>query len=308
MTVVNFFVSRLRRLEFKLRLQTQPQFSLCFTNNITSQFYDEMDGTDNMVAWIYGRTGSGKSSVGISLADRKDKSQGGFTAKNIVFDNLGIKSTVAKSEKGHSFVRDETVRDFGEGSKQLLNTIQDLTETLRKRRNSFFLLSPVIKGVAFVHYYLEVLQSSVSLEENAIKEAIESGLKVIHFRVGVQNNLGTYLGYIVVEVPVDNPIWLDYQKLKDDFLEMMASGERQSGLDIVGEAKRFRDEIDLEKYVRKGERLNFIKMNSNYTLGQCKSIAIEMERVIREDELNGKITKQNRMETITKPFIPFGLS
>jgi len=273
-----FHISAVKALEFKDRWNNEPTFRRCFKRNITTQFIEGIRGKDQVVLWVFGETGSGKSTITFELAKVKDSD---FNASKVVFDNTTLKQRVSESKEGDSIVRDETTRDFGEGSGQMLATIQDLTETLRKRRNSFFLLSPVIKGVPFVNYYLEVLQSSVNLEKESIAQAIKNGLKEIVFRVGVQTPDNRYLGYILVTSKVNNPIYTEYVKHKDEFLELMAKGEKTSGLDYTAEAKKILSVINLEDYRKKGERENFIKQNTNFTTGQCKSIHIELERLLR---------------------------
>ena len=274
-----FHINPLQALAFRDRLNFDPSFRRCFSRDITKQFYAEMDNKDQLVLWIYGHTGSGKSAVAMEIARCKDPA---FNAALIAFDNNELREIVARSQEGNSIIRDETVKDFGEGSNQMLSTIQDLTETLRKRRNSFFLLSPVIKGVAFVNYYLEILQSDVILEKKHIEQAIKDGLKQITFRVAVQTPDNVNLGYIIIKSPVNNPIYQDYVKMKDKFLIEMAAGDRTSGLDYIGEAEKILKELDLKEYSRKGERLNYIKQNTNFTGGQCRSIHIELERILRK--------------------------
>jgi len=272
-----WYVSPMQALEFVNRTRIRPEEIVLFTKDISLQFFAEMASRDHVVVWVYGSTGTGKSTVSMELARIKDPS---FTADLIIFDNAGLKSVTKTTKEGNSLVRDETVKDFGEGSNQMLATIQDLTETLRKRRNSFFLLSPVVKGLPFVHYYLEVLQSNVNLERDSLRDAIKKGLKLLRFRVGVWDRNNNPLGYIQVQSVINNKVYVDYEKKKDNFLALMASGERQSGLDINREAQAVLDEINLTEYPRKADRLNFIKSNSNFTLGQCKSIASEVERIL----------------------------
>ena len=278
---MKFFLSPLMKEVFLNRIQSHPTFKCCFQKNLTDKFEEELKTRDQVVIWIYGLTGSGKSSIAISLTFFTDRN--GMSAKRIVYTNPDIQKAVMNSDEGDSFIRDETVKDFGEGSGQMLSTMQDLTETLRKRRHSFFLLSPVIKGVSFVNYYLEVLQANVNLEKEAIQAYINGGGKDLWFRCGVQDNTGRYLGFIIVHSEINNPLWVAYQKKKDSFLEEMASGARKSGIDFTEEARKLIKEIDFEAYPKKGQRLVFIKQNTNFTTSQVKSIHTEMERLIQLD-------------------------
>lgn len=278
--MVELYVDKLQEEEFVSRIRMNSSFSLCFTNNITDKFMENYRNRDSGVYWVYGSTGSGKSSLAIALAVDKQRNFNG--SKQIVMTNDELKNVVYSSKEGDVFIRDETVKDFGEGSGQMISTIQDLTETLRQRQNSFFLLSPVIKGQPFVHYYLEVLQCNVPLDAKSMKKYIGAGNTELFFRVGVQDKNLHYLGYILVSVEVNSHVWVDYQKKKNDFLEKMASGERTSGLDYTAQAEKFLEIIDFEKYSKKGERRVFIKQNSNFTNSQVLSIHVEMERLISE--------------------------
>jgi len=275
-----FLYTPLQARVFKERLRSDDTFQRCFTENITKDFDTELKSRDQMILWIFGLTGTGKTTVATEKAKDIDAN---FSANNIVFDNNELREKVNKSQPGDTFIRDETVKDFGEGRDQMLAEVQDMTETLRKRRNSFFLLAPVVKGIPFVNFYLEVLQSDVSLEHKALARLVKKGLKYIHFRVGIQSREGYYLGYIIVKSEVNNPIYTEYIKAKDRFLEEMASGSRVSGLDYEKEGRKILEKINLEKYRKKGERYNYIKMNTNFTMGQCRSIHIELERILREE-------------------------
>lgn len=288
--MVKFYTSPLQAVVFKDRLKREFGFRKCFSKNISQEFYEDMLTSDNRVYFVFGSTGSGKSTVSIELWVMKDPK---FTAEKIAFTNEELAKKVYNSQTGDCFARDETTRDWGEGSGQLIATIQDLTETLRKRKNSFILLSPVIKGHGFVHYYLEVLQASVNLEEKAIKKFIDEGGKEIYFRVGILDRDLNYIGYIIVKSTVNNSVWLDYDIRKDEFLKLMSSGQRVTGLDIIKEAEAYLKELDLTRYPKKGQRLTYIKYNSNYTNAQCQSIAIEMERLIEDrGMIQKKVTKR----------------
>lgn len=275
---VNWRVSPMQELIFKERVRSDPRELVFWKKDLTERFLSELKQRDSVVLWIFGGTGSGKSSLALSLALDTDPC---MSADRVAFDNSELEAVIKESGQGDSIIRDETVKDFGEGSDQLLSMVQDATETLRKRRNSFFLLSPVIKGVPFVHFYLEVLQSNVALERGMLSREIKKGLKHIWFRVGVWSDDQKPLGFITRSVEVNNKLFLDYELKKDDFVKAMAEGSRTSGLNIEAEAKRFLEEMDVAVYKLKSERLNYIKMNSNYTLGQVKSIHIELERLIR---------------------------
>lgn len=279
-----WYVSPMQELELRRRVLYKPEEIILFRNDITPRFMEELISRDSVVCWVYGSTGTGKSTVSLVLSEHRDKS---FNADLVIFDNSSMTAKVANSQPGNSFVRDETVRDFGEGSNQLLATVQDLTETLRKRRNSFFLLSPVVKGVPFVHYYLEVLQSNVNLEKVSLAKAIKGGLDELRFKVGIWDRANNPLGFIVVKSKVNNTLYLDYEKKKDKFLDEMSKGLRKSGLDITAEARKLIDELDLNLYPRKADRLNFVKMSSNFTVGQCRSIHDELERIIRIENKEG---------------------
>lgn len=273
-----WFISPMQELIFIKRLEGDPRELVLFQKDISKEFYTELAGRDSIVLWIFGGTGTGKSSFTLELSLIKDPD---MSPDRVAFTNSEIDAILKESAPGDGIIRDETVKDFGEGSQQLLSKLQDATETLRKRRNSFYLLSPVIKGIPFIHYYLEILQTSVNLEEKAIKREIRKGLKFIEFKVGVWSPDNTPLGYLTLKTKVNNLLYQGYEARKNKFIPLMASGDRVSGLDIGMEAQRFLNLIDVNTYPRKGERLNFIKMNSNYTGGQCKSIHTEVERLIR---------------------------
>lgn len=274
---VKMFLSNFKKLLYESKIERDENFALAFSKNITKEFLDDFMDSDSKSLWVYGETGSGKSSVADILMSMKDKN---FSAKKISMTNEDLKNSVFSSEDGDCFIRDETAKDFGEGSGQLMATIQDLTETLRQRRNSFALLAPIIKGHGFIHYYLHVLQSSINLERDSVKSFIKNGGKFVYFRVGIQDKNLHYIGYIILRTELNTKLWKDYQTKKNKFLEEVSSGERSTGLNYTDEAIKFLKLIDLSQYPKKGNRLVFIKQNTNYTNTQCTSIHSELERIL----------------------------
>lgn len=188
-----------------------PTFANCFdTNrNLTKDWFEEvqkrMDGElkNHVVIFIFGETGSFKSSVAQSLAIKFAPKT--FSADSIVFDNNDLLRIVERSMPKDWFIRDESPFEFGVGSFRIEKQIQILAETLRQRQNSLIFIAPTERPFMSAHYILHTIDLS---EDNK------------YARVGIMDPTSRrFIGFILVEIYWDSEIWKNYQKEKEEFLE-----------------------------------------------------------------------------------------
>jgi hypothetical protein len=197
---------------FKERINQDPSFLNCFreARNLTKYWFEEIEERlsgelhHHIVLYITGYTGTFKSSVAIELMQKFNPTA---TAESVVFDNQALLNLASESKPKDWFIRDESPFEFGVGSWRIEKQVQILSETLRQRQNSLIFISPTERSVLACHYILETLDVS---EDNK------------YVRVGLMDpKTHRYIGFVLVEIHWNNPIWEQYQKRKDLFLDQV---------------------------------------------------------------------------------------
>lgn len=263
------------------RLKQMPTFINCFTKNITDAFFEELDKRSHIILFMWGETGTFKSSAMIEIMRRKDKT---FNFNRISFHNQQMIEQVKKSNENEAYMRDETPYDVGQGSGRARMQIALISETLRKRGNSLGFISPSFERVATAHYILQTIDATMT--EDEVKKRLKAGedIKEVYVRIGVQDpQTQHFLGSIRVRIEINNDIWLEYDEKKDIAMDEFAKME-YGQISYEDIAKQLLEEIDLEKYRKKGERLMWLKqtLKNRFTTNEIKDIGIAMEQQIRE--------------------------
>jgi ABC-type dipeptide/oligopeptide/nickel transport system ATPase component len=209
---MRFKQTKIQALKFNQRMEAEPTFENCFKPefNLTKDWVDEVktrtsgDLKHHVVLFIFGETGSFKSSIAQEIATQFDKS---FDVKNIAFDNNNLLKLAFSSEPKQWFIRDESPFEFGVGSWRVEKQVQILAETLRQRQNSLVFIAPTLRPVLSAHYVLETIDISTD------SKVVRAGL--------IDPQSFKYIGFILVKIHWGNKLWEEYQKVKAQFLEQV---------------------------------------------------------------------------------------
>lgn len=254
-------------------MEKDSSFKRCFSKDITRQFMEELktrshskiENHINIV--IFGWTGAGKTSCGYGIAKAYNK---GFSSDFIAFSNDKLIDKINDKRSKNIFMRDETPKKFGSGSRREEERIATIAQTMRKAELSLILIRPEFFYFPGAHFYLEALQMGKGYKN----------------RMGVfEPNLRQYLGYIVIQVPKkDDKDWLLYQKMKNEFLETVRKDDFNI-LDIQKTVQALMNDPDLVNYKGKEQLKTFVKSrNKNLTNGEVSEIVVELHRRIKNDE------------------------
>lgn len=159
---------------------------------------------------ITGETGSMKSSVGVALA--KNKLDNNMVSKNITQQYTEFERLLANSKPNQCFILDELVFQRGIGSTRMKENILNLVETLRKRQNSMIFITPTEKFITDDNV-------TFTLEPIGFCEETKT------VRCLVRKNI--YLGFCYVKLLWDEPLWKEYEKDKDAFMEQSSKQNYQ---------------------------------------------------------------------------------
>ena len=271
------YQSKMYLEKLKVRLMNDKSFARVFSNNITDNFFSELkDIVDpnilheqNMILSLSGETGTGKSIVGMSIAMLVVPQR--FSYKNVCFFDSEILDIASELPRDTFVIRDEGVDKavYGMGSNRTSSQIQVLGETSRKAGLSLIFIEPEFKENDLAKYYLETVDMDV---ENRLTR-----VAVIH------KQTKTYMGAIYVPVIADdNEDWIEYNKVKDKFIEDVKSGKlTHAKQDYKSMAIEVFNSIDLEVFKNKKQKMVYIRTEyPNLTNAECETIGVYLDIVI----------------------------
>jgi hypothetical protein len=239
-------------------------------------FYNDILHRDHFILTIAGETGSDKSSAAQELAMARQQD---FRADQIQFESELLLTEIEKSRPGDVFIRDEALPMVGIGSGRIENEIHIVLDTLRQRKNSLILVSPSIERVATSHYNLETVDISDDQQ---------------YVRLGVKEPLtDKFIGYILVKIHYNNPVWKEYQLRKMAFLKRVVSRRLSSGANIPELARKVLEKLDLENLRRKAElHLAVHEEYPNLTTGEEKLVYTKLEQLVRIERAKRESLRQ----------------
>jgi hypothetical protein len=210
---------------------------------------------------LLGEQGTFKSSVALCLSEMLDDN---FKINNVAFLYEQFNNLISNSVPTNAFMLDEQVFLHGVGSIRIINDLQNIIETLRKRQNSMVLVG--VEGKYFPEeiftFVLETIDSCIlgtceknnSLHEVRNCEYAEANNHLcdkLYVRLLVKK-MGKAIGFYVQKIDWNNKLWLDYLPLKDVFLEK-AKNRNFSKLDYEGIARELLQEPELSGYNKIGD-------------------------------------------------------
>ena len=306
MNEINWFRTPIRTELLLSKIKSTPSLLAIvkskkdLTETLKDEFRQRLHGSINnfLVLFITAEMGNWKSSVGQSIATELDPN---FTANNIFFSYDEFE-TIFKESKPKTFhIMDELIFQAGSGSNRIMNTMQTLIETLRKRQNSLILISPNLKyfNEDLFHFVIEPFDNAIlatcpynqklheprecqcNYEKNyTVKEA--------YCRTVVRKN-NEYIGFYIVPISWDNPVWNEYSIKKDAFNESVAKQEHNR-TDYRGKSEIILKNPDNINYKTKKALKILVYQNfPNLTIQEAEMVIEHICLQRRLDEANGVI-------------------
>lgn len=302
---IQFFHTPMQRELLIAKIRANPSLKEIFKKkkNITQQINEEIkhrtDGTIEswMILYLKGSTGSLKSSVAMTLLQKFIDPT--FHAQRISFQYDKLKEKLSKSQPKQAFQLDEQTFTHGIGSTRIIQDLQNLIETLRKRQNSMIIISPELKyfpeeSFTFV---LETIDDSITAtcpynkkphEPRKCKCWLERNNEISHAyaRLAVKKN-DYYLGFYIIKIDWNNDLWTEYSKAKQEFLEAMAKNDLHQH-NYRGIAEKLMKHPEYEYYKRNKKSLALLieKEHPNLTTMESALIAEEIKVLQRIEEAN----------------------
>ena len=240
--------------------------------------------------FILGTQGSFKSSIALTIAKKFDEN---YNAERISFGYEEFRKKIEESKPKQFFQLDEQVFKHGTGTTRIIQDINNLIETLRKRQNSMIIVSPERKyfDENLFTYTIETIDTSIKatcphnqeLHEPrncACYEEKTCEIKTCYVRTAVKKE-GIYLGFYVIEIDWNNQLWDDYQIKKDRFMEEIVQ-DKLHNMDYQKIAEDIINDEEFEHYkkTKKSLRLLIEQKKPNLTIGESELIC-EQIRVIQ---------------------------
>jgi ABC-type dipeptide/oligopeptide/nickel transport system ATPase component len=241
--------------------------------NRTNEFIHDMRNVvdpkykfrENTVWSVNGPSGSGKSLCVLSLIKLILRRRGVWQL--FCFTDKQMLDLANEFDKDIFLVRDEDIKStYGEGSHRTASQLETLIETCRKSGLSAVFIQPQELQVGVAKWYLETVDMDLNnrITRMALKEP--QTMKVV--------------GAVYVPVvPEDDTDWIEYNKLKDLFIDRMREGKiDDTKIDLNACVAKVMEHEDYAERRTKGERKVLIQQCfPNYTIGEIKTIAVLLE-------------------------------
>ena len=276
----------LQKLKLQARMYLEEDLKNALSNDCTEMLFQELkhktgkDKENHMVIFCYGEQGLGKTKALIGLMKKIDPN---VKAVNIGFSTQNVLDNLPNLKKGSVALRDETYQEFGTGSMRIKENFGMAIETLRKAGISFLIAKPEFERIEGVHWVIEVLARNDKERKTwcALKEP---------------KTLWCVGGLLLDAEPDTDPLWIEYSKRKDEFIESVKNQDfgKYNITDKSEEVlkKLLEEDAELKNWKRKNEREIYVRNYfAGYTTGEVKNIHIEMERLIRIRNLLHKDNK-----------------
>lgn len=159
------------------------------------------------VIQVNGETGSMKSSVAISIM--KNLIDETLTSDRITQEYQRFIELLDKSLPGQGFILDELVFQRGMGSTRMKEELLNLVETLRKRQNSMIFVTPTEKFIADANVTFTLEPCGFDKKNKVVRCLVRKNHR--------------YIGFYYQKLLWEEPLWNEYEKGKDAFLEATKS-------------------------------------------------------------------------------------
>ena len=299
MKKLRFYKNQFSKLLLRTKMDDNKSLKKIFRRNkiineeIDEEINNRLKGViENFVTiLIRGEQGTFKSSVGINKCEELDLT--GFKAKNIAFLYEDFKQKIHRSKPKQAFQLDEEVFVHGTGSQRIVEEIQNMIETLRKRQNSMVIISPSDKYFpeevfTFVMETMDYCLLGTCEKNNKLHEVRDCEhyyqqdheMKKAYIRLGVRKR-DRYVGFYIQEIDWESKTWDDYNKEKGKFLELSRKQDYKK-LDYEKEAKKILERKDIKLYKSQKKLMLLIEeTNPNLTIQEKQNLLAKI-MVIKE--------------------------
>jgi hypothetical protein len=262
----------------KARLSTDCTFIRVFQKNLTDQFFSHLrnivDPTikheQNFIISLSGQTGTGKSMAVISLAKLIYSLK--FSYKNVCFFDSKILELAPTLPRDSIIIRDENPAKavYGAGSQRIEMDLVVLSETVRKFGLSLIFVEPTERQMDIVKWYLETVD--IDYDNRITRLAVKDP------------HTKTFLGAIYVRaVEATDVDWIEYNKIKDAFIEDVKKGNYSGAkADYTSLARKVASKIDTNIFSKKQDRLVYVQsMFPTFTNQEVRIIHTFVEIIIK---------------------------
>ena len=274
-------VSAMYKYKMMLRINSNTSFRNCFKFNITKPFFKDVSEVansqekaggwiQNLILQVYGETGSSKSMSALSIGIKYFKN---FSENNVKFFDQQILDSSHKYPPNSFIIRDENSAKgvFGIGSTRTVSQTQMMAETCRKFGLSLCLIEPSFVINPIAKYYLSTIDVDI---KNRIT------------RLGVQDPVTLkFIGAVYLKVVDDeNPVWIKYNKQKDEFINSVMSGNLQGAkLDYETMIDKIMCDADLQHCSNKKERKSLLHLKfPTYAVSEINVMSDLLEMELRK--------------------------
>lgn len=228
----NFQMSPTEMDEWKREMGINPELytysKMMINDRLNDDIIERIKRVRNVLLFIKGRTGTGKSWSALSLGNYISKvSKAPFDASNICFSTEEVMEKLKNLDKGSVLVLDEAgVRKVGPGSHREQVEISGAEQTVRKKQISFIYNAPVDIGSHLYDFVLEPFGIDY-----------DKGIA----RLMVYTIKERPMGYVTIRRP-DQKLIDEYEKKKDIFIEKISKRESSSRVNLKEIALKIRDD------------------------------------------------------------------
>ena len=217
-----------------------------------------------LVLQVNGETGSKKSSVALAIIKKLVDQE--FTAKQITQDYTEFLALLDKSKPRQAFILDEMVFQRGMGSTRIKEELLNLVETLRKRQNSMVFVTPSEK-------FISDSNVTFTLEPCGFDEETKT------VRCLVRKN-HRYIGFYYQELLWNDPLWQEYERGKDEFIERTKS-QKYKKLDYEELAIEIISKCSEEDLKNKNRIMLMIEKHARNLTTQERDLLVEQIKILR---------------------------
>jgi hypothetical protein len=210
-----------------------------------------------------------------------------FTYKNICFYEHKI-AEIAKDLPRDTFaIKDENPDKavHGAGSDRISMDFKVLVESVRKYGLSIILIEPAEKENDVVKWYLETVD--IDYENRITRLALKDP------------KTKSYLGAVYIPVvPNDDYDWVEYNKIKDKFIDDRRAGNYTGAKDdYTSLARELVKKLDTDIFTKKNERLIFVQSQfPSFTNQEIKIIHCFVEVILKGGDASLPVCSEKKAE------------
>jgi hypothetical protein len=292
---IKFYQTPVQKMLLIARIRQNPSLKEIFkkkknvTQQINDEIHDRLNGyIDNFFTiFLTGVQGSMKSSCAMTIMKNADPH---FNISRIHFQYEPFRGSIQNSAPKEGFQLDESVFTHGMGANRLVQEIQNLIETLRKRQNSLIIVSPEMKYFPenIFTYIIETLDTAIlatcpdnpSLHEPRNCTCWHNKNCKIHHcyvRTAIKTQ-GYYIGFYIIPIDWESKLWKEYSQEKNKFMEEITTGQIHNS-DYQQIARDIMEDPEYETYNKNKKTLRLLieRRRPTLTISESDAVATQIK-------------------------------